>query len=114
MGIAILKAQADSILQALSLCTPTKDEAAERWAMMASTGQRFSRAGACQAVDDTFRYSMFSRPTWGGAFKPRIIKLERKKMDETTSGTFAFRSRGCAPPPVQSNTFGIRNVALGD
>jgi hypothetical protein len=63
MGIAILKAQADSILQALSLCAPTKDEAAERWAMMASTGQRFSRAGACQAVDDTFRYSMFSRPT---------------------------------------------------
>ena len=63
MGIAILKAQADSILQALSLCAPTKGEAAERWAMMASTGQRFSRARACQAVDDTFRYFMFSRPT---------------------------------------------------
>ena len=51
------------ILQALFLCAPTKGEAAERGAMMASTGQRFSRAGACQTGVDTFRYFMLSRPT---------------------------------------------------
>jgi hypothetical protein len=62
MGIAILKAQTDSIMQAISLCAPTKVEAAERWDVAKSGANKFSRSGSCQAVVDPFRYAMFARP----------------------------------------------------
>lgn len=62
MGITILKAQADCIIQAISLCAPTKVEAAERWDVSRSGARKFSRSGSCQAVVDPFRYAMFARP----------------------------------------------------
>ena len=62
MGISILKAQADCIIQAISLCAPTKEEAAERWDVSKSGARKLSRSGSCQAVVDPFRYAMFARP----------------------------------------------------